>query len=421
MNILWITNALLPEAMAKLKGASELKDTGGWVLALAEALRQKADISISVAAITPLVKKLTLVQGEHITYFAIPFLGNENKYNKAYETVYTEICGHIQPDVVHIHGTEYPHALAALRACGVRRTVVSLQGMVSAIAPYYMGGISAREARRNMTFRSLLRPSLMREQKDMVQRGGYEIQTLREARYVIGRTSWDKSHTWVINPQTQYFHCGEALRHEFYEGRWNYDLCQPHTVFASQAGYPLKGLHMLIDAMGIVARQYPDVMLRVAGHDITYGNGSFVDRLRISTYGKIIKKRIERNGLVGHVAFIGPQNAEQMKQEYLKANVFVCPSSIENSPNSLGEAQILGVPCLASYVGGAMDMMRGDEDHLYRFEETGMLASKICSVFEKKEAATTEGMRQEAMRRHNPDTVVGDVLKVYEIVKTNNN
>ena len=52
------------------------------------------------------------------------------------------------------------------------------------------------------------------------------------------------------------------------------------------------------------------------------------------------------------VSFLGPLNAEQMKAEYLRSNVFLCPSSIENSPNSLGEAQMLGVPCVASYVGG---------------------------------------------------------------------
>lgn len=66
-----------------------------------------------------------------------------------------------------------------------------------------------------------------------------------------------------------------------------------------------------------------------------------------------------------------------MKQEYLNANVFICPSSLENSPNSLGEAQILGTPCLASYVGGIPDMMFGNEGYLYRFEEIEMLAERF--------------------------------------------
>jgi glycosyltransferase involved in cell wall biosynthesis len=41
-----------------------------------------------------------------------------------------------------------------------------------------------------------------------------------------------------------------------------------------------------------------------------------------------------------------------MKSEYLNCKVFVSPSPIENSPNSVWDAEILGVPTVASYVGG---------------------------------------------------------------------
>lgn len=70
-----------------------------------------------------------------------------------------------------------------------------------------------------------------------------------------------------------------------------------------------------------------------------------------------------------------------MVKRYLLSNVFICPSTIENSPNSLCEAQLLGVPHIASYVGGTADLMKGNEECLYRFEETEMLAEKsaMCS------------------------------------------
>lgn len=41
----------------------------------------------------------------------------------------------------------------------------------------------------------------------------------------------------------------------------------------------------------------------------------------------------------------------------LNANMFLLPSAIENSPNALGEAQMLGVPCVSSRVGGVEDMI----------------------------------------------------------------
>ena len=99
-----------------------------------------------------------------------------------------------------------------------------------------------------------------------------------------------------------------------------------------------------------------------------------------------------------------------MKKEYLQANVFICPSSVENSPNSLGEAQILGTPCISAYVGGTMDMMKGNEENLYRFEEVVMLADKICNIFESRDSQVD--MKEIAMRRHNPDI---NSRRLYEI------
>lgn len=415
MNILWITNALLPEATAKICGTKELKGTGGWILGLADALCSHDDIQLYVAALSPLVKETTTVQGESITHFAIPSVG-DTTYNTCYEDEYRKIFQQINPDVVHIHGTEYPHSLAALRACGADNTIVSLQGVVSSIANYYMGGISNSEARRNITLRGLLRPSLMQEQKEMARRGEYEKTLFAECKHIMGRTAWDRAQVLVVNPDITYFHGGEILRTVFYEGKWNYNKCVPHTIFASQAGYPLKGLHKLIMALGTVIKQYPDLQLRVAGRDITFNKGTWKDKLRISTYGKIIKGLIKKNKLTGHVIFTGPLDAEEMKQEYLRSNVFICPSSIENSPNSIAEAQILGVPVLASQVGGIPDMMQGDEQHLYRFEEVDMLAQKIIELFGQKDRIDTDSMRQVAQKRHDPDAIVAEILETYKAI-----
>ena len=415
MNVLWITNDLLPEATSQLGGDGEQKRTGSWVYALALALQRNSEIKISIASITKLTKKLKVICGEFITYYAIPSLGGK-VYHTQYEKVFREIYKIVAPDVVHIHGTEYTHSLAALRACGYDRTVVSLQGIVSSIAPFYLGGISQKMERKCVTFRSLFRPSLMKEQQEMTKRGEYEKQLFKECRFIIGRTSWDRAQVWSINPKIVYFHCDEALRPEFYHGQWEYHKCTPHSIFTSQGHIPLKGLHMLIKAMSLVIRHYPDVQLRVAGLDFLYDNGSFKDRLRLSSYGKLIKCLIRDYGLNNHVTFTGRLNGQEMKREYLNCNLFVCPSSIENSPNSLGEAQMLGTPVLSSYVGGIPDMMKGMEDCLYRYEDTEMLAYKICTVFEKKENIETGLLRNNAHNRHNLLTIESSLLDIYKHV-----
>lgn len=415
MNILWITNGLFPEATAKLNGAKELKSTGGWMMSLAEALLSYSNVKISVAALSPLVKELTIVQGKEITYYAIPLGKGDSAYNKEHEAAFREVYNKESPDVVHINGTEFPHSLAAFNVCDSNRTLVSIQGMVSVYAPYYLADISKMDVLRNLTFHDIVRTNLLQEQNEMAQRGKYEIELLQRAKYVTGRTSWDKENTWAINPKALFLPCYRILRPSFYDNSiWNYSNCTPHSIFLSQAGKPLKGLHKVIEAMAIVVNHFPDIQLRVAGRDITRHKGTFTDRFYITTYGNIVRKLIKKYNLENNIHFTGPLNGDQMKQEYLRCNLFICPSSIENSPNSLGEAQILGVPCIASYVGGSMDMMQGDEEHLYRFEETGMLAAKICDVFEKGNSINTEKMIIEAMHRHDPKENVRVQMEIYK-------
>lgn len=416
MKILWITNSLFPEATAKLNGQSEVKGTGGWLVALADALMQKNEFDLTVACITPFVKELRKIEGERICYFAIPYIG-DTTFKKQYEATFRSIYETVKPDVVHIHGTEFPHSLAALRACGSKNSVISLQGMASIISRYYLAGLSYKDIFCNPTLHDLLRMSLFQEKREMEQRGYFETQLIKEASYIIGRTSWDHTHVWAVNPQVKYFHCDEVLREEFYEGDiWQYNRCTFHSIFLSQGSYPLKGLHKVLDALPLIKHIYPDVSVRVAGPDITYGGAGFKERLKISTYGRIVKGIIKKNNISDNIAFLGSLNAEQMKQEYLSANVFVCPSSIENSPNSLGEAQILGVPCVASYAGGIPDFMKGCEDYLYRFDDVEMMAKKICNVFEMQDKIDTNIARQIAFERHNAFAVVAKTQEIYEKV-----
>ena len=87
------------------------------------------------------------------------------------------------------------------------------------------------------------------------------------------------------------------------------------------------------------------------------------------------------------------------------------PSSIENSPNSLAEAQILGVPHIASYVGGACDMMVGNEENLFRFDDFTMLAEKVCKIFMNK--GSQVNLSSKAFTRHNSETNKNQLLSVY--------
>ena len=104
--------------------------------------------------------------------------------------------------------------------------------------------------------------------------------------------------------------------------------------------------------------------------------------------------------------------------------MFVLGSSIENSPNSLGEAQLLGVPVIASYVGGTCDMMPdGLQDYLYRFEEIEMLSNKVCQIFEAPQSWShiQEFEITTASQRHSKEKVREQTLEMYkEIISREN-
>src|SRR5690606_23789955 len=152
----------------------------------------------------------------------------------------------------------------------------------------------------------------------------------------------------------------ESLRPSFYNNNWRIDQCEKYSIFISQAYYPLKGFHQLLKAMPIILRHFPNTKVYVAGNNYFSNRG-----IKINGFGSYINTLVKKYNLADHIKFTGILSEEAMCKRYIDSHVFVSPSSIENSPNSVGEAQLLGVPCVASYVGGTPDMI----EH----EDTGLL------------------------------------------------
>ena len=419
MKVLWITNIVFPEALASISKDSTLKSSGGWMLGAASAFTKLNDISLAIASCSNLVKDLTFIKGKEINHYILPIAGSNTKVNKKYEPFWKIINDDFNPDIVHIHGTEYSHGLAYIEACGADKVVVSIQGLTSIFERYYYGGLSSGQVFKSLTLRDFGRGTLFKGHRDFVKRGKYEKEMLLKSHHIIGRTEWDKAHVWSVNPDATYHFCNETLREEFYDAeKWDYSKCQLHTIFASTAGFPIKGFHQLLKAMPLILRAYPDASIRVAGLDITRSNSGLKGKLIRTGYGKYLSGLINRYGLIEKVTFTGSLDAKEMKKEYLQANVFVCPSSIENSPNSLCEAQILGVPNISSYVGGTMTLTSDSSmGELYRFEEVEMLAWKICKMFSESQRFDNSEMIHNANLRHNREVNANKLLKIYQQIR----
>ena len=144
------------------------------------------------------------------------------------------------------------------------------------------------------------------------------------------------------------------------------------------------------------------------------------ERLKLKGYGKYIGSLIKKYQLQNSVEFTGFLTEENMIREYLNSHVFVSPSSIENGSNSVGEGQILGVPCVASYVGGVPNTVNHHETGLlYRFEEVEMLAQSIKRIFTDRalaERLSRNGI-EIATARHHRKNNTDKMLSIYNSIK----
>jgi len=379
MNVLWITNILLSPVTEYLNLKSNVMR--GWMFSSLNSMKNiDSTINFSVATFysgNAFLEKVI----DNVTYYCLPLteLDNSSKYWKY-------INNQCNPDVVHIHGTEYPYGLKYIECCGTKNVVVSIQGLVSIYQRYLLGGISEKDIRSNISVRErILCQNPVKNIANSLdnKRVKNEIKYISSVQHVIGRTTWDKNHALYINPKIEYHFCNETLRSAFYSRKWKLEECKKFTIYVSQGTRPLKGLHNMIKALRSVLNFYPKTKLMVAGPNIL-----FPKWYRKSTYANYIYKLIEDNDLKKQIIFTGPLAAPEVVKKLLSSNLYVNPSAIENSPNSLGEAQILGVPCISSNVGGVSDMVKDNySGMLYRYEEYEILSLLICKLFKENDLA----------------------------------
>ena len=392
------------------------------MLSLADKIKRHSEIILTVCTTYNGTDLLRIYEGG-ILYYLLPRKKPNSVYDKSLEAYWLMIINEFEPHVIHIHGTEYAHGLACMNSCPEQNYVISIQGLVGVSSEFYFAGIKPLELVKHITFHDLIRKEILfQERKRFAKRGKLENEYIKKTKHVIGRTDWDYAHSKVINSSIQYYFCNETLRSGFYSAhKWDIKKKNDYSIFLSQAGYPLKGLHQALRALAIVREHYPQAHLRVAGVDITRSS-SLIDKMRLGGYGSYIKSILKRLDLHSNVTFTGILEEKEMIYEFKNAHVFLCPSSIENSSNSLAEAQLLGVPCIASFVGGLPNLVTHYENGiLYRFEDHVMLAFQIMKVFKDEKLAADMSYKGwvTAEKRHNRDYISSRMVEIYsEIMRT---
>lgn len=405
MKVLWVCNIILP-VVARCRNL-EVCNKEGWLTGLLEQiLKQEEKNDIELAAACPVTEQRDEFKCE-IPAYGTKFLSygfaedveHPERYSQELEKRIREIAEDFQPDVVHCFGTEYAHTLAVSNVFPKEKVLVGIQGLCKLYAEAYLADLPEYVVKR-VTLRDFLKKdSIRRQEKKYTARGDRETKVLLHVGNVSGRTWLDKAYTQECNENLNYYFMNETLRGSFYEGKWEENFCEKYSLFLSQGDYPIKGLHYMLKAMPEILKQYPETKVYVAGNSIIR-RGSIKERLKISSYGKYIMELIARYQLEEKVVFLGKLSEREMKERLLKSNLFVCPSVIENSPNSLGEAMLLGVPCVTAMVGGIPSIFTEGVDGIgypgygapeYANEpdkesaQAKKLAEAVCEMFSSEE------------------------------------
>jgi glycosyltransferase involved in cell wall biosynthesis len=228
---------------------------------------------------------------------------------------------------------------------------------------------------------------------------------LLNCKYVIGRTAWDYRITRVLAPKSKYYHNDEIIRGGFYVKKWDIHRNDSLTIHSTTGPAFYKGFETICQTISILNRLGINHEWRIAG---LKENDLIVRIVR-----KKLKGLYPQNGLV----FLGRLNEAELITKMLEANIFVMASHIENSPNNLCEAMLLGMPCIATFAGGTASLLDdGKEGTLIQSGDPWVMAGSIIELYSSLDLQLkySENARLRALLRHNPLKISKELEEIYE-------
>lgn len=414
MRVLWftITSSLFEENKHHYHGA-------GWISSLESLIAKRDDVDLGIAFYHA-DKSEKVIQNE-TTYYPIKYerkranpLKAMMDYRKGaldhlgFEDKYVSIINDYKPDIIHVFGTESTYAkIMQLTSIPV---VLQTQGLINPIVnTFFAVNQSKWSFYTNPSFlmNNIIGTSLPFISRKYGNMAILEADILKKAKYIIGRTKWDRMIVKLYNPKVQYFHVDEVLRSVFYDNK-------------SVERIENKKIFRIVSTLSPTVYKGIDVVLKTAKLLKEVSDVEFIwEIIGVVKNAKIVK-HIERSVSIPHtevnVDFIGSMNAEQLAYKLRGCDVYVHPSYIDNSPNSICEAQIVGLPVIACNVGGVSTLIENEINGLLVpsngvFEMVDCLRRlKADSKFAKKLGAN--GMKS-AMKRHDKEKIELSLMEVY--------
>jgi glycosyltransferase involved in cell wall biosynthesis len=412
MKVLWFTNTA---ANADEYFNNKLKGTGGWLKALDQELQTHVSLHVAffykndnsfyyqATSYHPIKIKNRLWKNV-FRKFGFNFVSNNEYLSK-----YLEIVDKIKPDVIHIHGTE--NSFGCIIPYTAIPVILSIQGNITIYYHKFLSGLEKKYLFMYklglLSFRNLLNVRKFHSEYFLFRKVALiERVNFLKVRFVIGRTDWDRRITRVLAPQSKYFHNDEILRNSFYESEWKKPKRSDTFIINTTIGNSFyKGFETICYALKLLNHINFKCEWRVAGL-------SNSDLIYFLTKEKL-KNDFPQQGLV----LLGNLSEQELVKSLLQANVYVMPSHIENSPNSLCEAMILGMPCISTFVGGSGSLLHDKINGLLiQSGDPWAMAGAIIEISTNYLEALRMGRkaREDALHRHNKERIVLGLVSIYK-------
>lgn len=419
MKILWFCNTA---ANGQEFLGQQAVGSGTWLQALNIMLEKEVDLTVAFHHEKDkrfyYGKTNYIAIGKYDTFFIkIIMKFKERFFNKVLDedliNKYLQVIDEIKPDVIHIHGTENSFG------CVIKHTnipvVTSIQGVMTVWLHKFMSGFPEKYLHvRDFSTKNLKQfifpTNFNNAKKKFIEMSRVELKNIKNCKNFIGRTDWDRRITSVMSKDSKYFYNSEVIREEFFKHQWLPCLEDENKVLihTTTDNVFYKGFETIcqtirvLDEIGVVCQW------RIAGLN---KNDLIV---------KVVKDMMGKSFPNTSLIFLGKCNAEEIVQSILKSDLYVMPSHIENSPNSLCEAMILGIPCISTWSGGSGSLMvDGEEGLLIQDGDPWAMAGAILQIKKNKIFAKKIANKgqQKAKLRHDKDKILSDLLKIYKTIQ----
>ena len=414
MRILWISSTFNP----RLQQTDSDYNGGGWISSLQRLLVCQEDIQLAIAYCSE-TRQLPVTVHD-TTYYAVYvrpqssfqklklyYGGYRNIDDTPLQSQLQDIVKDFRPDLIQVFGIEDP--LATVVHVTDVPCVIHLQGILGPISKaYFPPGTNMSTLLRPFSVReAILRNGLGYAKRYMDVRAKREERLFQAMKYCMGRTEWDWQVTRLLSPGSTYLHCGEVLRDAFYRnaGKWTAPPSSPFRIVSTISETFYKGLDFILNTACLLKEHTPLKFQWL-----------IVGMQEHSLYQRIIERIQRVQSATVDVEYCGVLTEHELADLLLSVHVYVHASYIDNSSNSLCEAQMLGVPVIGTYVGGIPSLVKhGETGYLVPTNAPYDLAHLLCELHDHPDraAAISANAAQTARCRHDKQQIVDELLSNY--------